>query len=142
MNKLFRFVVFGLAIATLQGCGGYATSYSKEWEKGGYKYAVVDDNPTLCSDLEKRWGKSSWKVAVDGNNTTLIHEDGFVWAGLTIFVVIPIPLVIPVGHEYEEFVCKDNKLIQAHGKIQKHYAAYCGILSERSDQDIGCKIER
>jgi len=142
MESFIRLTSLILVLLTLQGCVGLAVSYPYGWNKGGYKYAVVDEKPTTCTGIENFSGKPSSKT-VEDNQTTLVYKKGYVWAGVTPMLIIPIPLVLPVWSKTSTYICQDDFLIKASGNGTNIVAAYCGVLSERGSfpEDLGCRVE-
>jgi hypothetical protein len=60
-------------------------------------------------DLRKAWGDPSRKEQLAGASERWRYDFGLRWNGMVFFVVVvPLPLVIPVGYEYVEFLFENG----------------------------------
>jgi hypothetical protein len=59
--------------------------------------------------LRKSWGDPSRKEKLAGASELWRYDFDLRWNGMGVLIAfIPLPLVIPVGHEYAEFLFKDG----------------------------------
>src|SRR5689334_23792220 len=72
--------------------------------KGAYHSGRDLKAPVKCTEVIARWGQPD-NQSVDGNATTLVYKRGFTWAGVVPMIIIPLPLVIPVGTKSTSLVC-------------------------------------
>jgi hypothetical protein len=100
-----------------------------------------NDEPFPTSELSRVlewWGEPDERSTRPDGSETLTYYDGVRWNGLVLFVIIlPIPLVIPVGHDYLELdvvngmvvaartTC-DVSLMEAYLGVPLH-GMWCGI---------------
>jgi hypothetical protein len=130
----------------LSGCVGLAVFYPTESTRvdpsTGYKkganYQDMEKAPTNCTELEGHLGEPNLR-STNGNERTLVYRTGFVWAGVVPMVVLPIPLILPVGRKHSTFLCRDNVLIKASGTTTGLSGAYCGYTNAQFD--FGCSWE-
>ena len=79
-----------------------------------------------CSYVEEKWGKPS-TVEVDDNKSTLLYSRGSQWVGVMPFLIIPIPLVFPVGTESITIECENDIAIKAHRLTTWSYICACSL---------------
>jgi hypothetical protein len=82
------------------------------------------------------WGSPKSDKVTHGYRE-IVYDQKLAWRGLVIFVVIPIPLLIPLGHDEAKFLFKDEHL--AHVEYMDNWlnAAVCGLHSE-GPNGFGC----
>ncbi len=98
------------------------------------------------------WGEPDERSTRPDGGETLTYYDGIRWKGLVLFVVIlPIPLVIPVGHDYVELdvvngmvvaartTC-DVSLFEAYLGLPLH-GMWCGV-NHQSSHAVGDQFQR
>ena len=84
------------------------------------------------------WGKPKSHEVKDGQDYLTYNTD-LAWRGLVIFVIIPIPLLLPVGHNEMHLVFEHNQLVRVEKEFGQGNYAICGLHSEGPDP-IGCLI--
>ena len=157
-----RLLIFLLLLPFLQGCAGLAVgtlgtfeaekkSFQLNESKNSYKINFFDD---LESDFTKEELINSWgdpdSYRVNGNCEVLTYYDGYTWSGVGVFLlVIPIPLVVPTGHDENRLYFVDGKfsrMVSEYGEV-KHALGYmcggdgCRWLSGREDKARTRKID-
>jgi hypothetical protein len=135
-----------LLLPLLSGCIGGLFVYPKKIPVGEYKrYAK-------CAELIASWGQPDHQ-SVDGSATTLVYKMGYKWAGVMPMIIIPIPLVIPVGRNSTSLVCEDGVLIGASGTEiglldteTDYVGGYCGWINiikfVGNEPSWGCKTNK
>lgn len=83
------------------------------------------------------WGKPKSR-GMKGDEEYLIYNRSIAWRGLLGFVVVPIPLLLPVGHNQTTFLFEQNSLIQTDYESSKSNIAVCGLHSE-GPNGFGCR---
>lgn len=147
LSKLFLFTL----VVGLSGCIGVQTVYNKKakstllpaWSvEGKYiggklinadhvytKQEVID----LVGKPRREWSEGDYEYLAYHN-----RDDGWKWYGVIVWVIIPIPLVVPVGVEESILLFKDDKLEKAIGDTTGHYFALCTITGSENDFSPGC----
>jgi len=74
---------------------------------------------------EKPPSRAPDKQYPDGSVMYVLHNETE-WCGATIFAIIPVPLFLPLCHEYTEMIYKDGKPIQVTQLERKYSGAICG----------------
>jgi hypothetical protein len=138
MNALKLTVILSASLF-LQGCVGVGI-WSKE------KTAI--DNPSISdavrldgvmrgregSAYTAAWLQSHWgppKGVRPGSATgeeLWTYEFGQCWCGVIPMLVIPIPLVLPAGHEHVVFVIRDGRVIGAQRVESRRSGAGFGLI--------------
>lgn len=87
-------------------------------------------------DVLTMWGKpkSSGK---DGAQEYLIYNKDIAWRGLLVFVLVPIPLMLPVGHNQTTLFFENDHLVRSTSEYGQAHIALCGMHSEGPD-GFGC----
>ena len=91
-----------------------------------------------CEQVRGLWGEPD-DVDVEGDHETLVYKKGLVFAGVMPFVVIPIPLALPVGQKNTTIECEKGVVVRAYKRGTTISAAYCGMISEKPE--FGCQAE-
>jgi hypothetical protein len=65
--------------------------------------------------LENHWGKPASIAQFGANNLDHIwtYKHGAIWGGIEVFVLIPIPIALPVGREKVRFLLRDDRVVSA-----------------------------
>lgn len=119
-QQIIRLIVSAVVLFLLSGCAGVSVTGDKSavvknpnisQEKGYIGYTpLAEDIYITETELLKYWGNPD-EVTYDDNGKKLLlyKRNEYRWNGITLMVIIPIPLLIPVGHDYLSFtVEKDN----------------------------------
>ena len=131
----------------VSGCAGVGVLYPGEWydinkpaigSTSGHYYKNQNNKEFTCEQVEKLWGQPD-VVTVEGGKTVLVYKNGLVFAGVMPFVVIPIPLALPVGQKNTTIECENGVVVRAYKTGTTISAAYCGMISEKPE--FGCQAE-
>ena len=95
--------------------------------------SVEDITPTRLIDL---WGIPQSEQLKAGLRT-LTYRHGLAWRGITVFVIVPVPLLIPLGYNDAKFSFQNDHLVHVEYTENQLDAAICGLHSEGPD-GIGC----
>jgi hypothetical protein len=83
-------------------------------DKGKLGSEQVSDNFVTSKELLEYWGKPD-KIEPVSNGEKWTYNFDLRWNGLiAIIVIIPIPLVFPVGYEYVSFTIENDNLVAAY----------------------------
>lgn len=160
LSKIFLLML----LVSLNGCIGIQTIYNTkaksttlpEWSVDGKyigtrlinsdhiytKQEVVD----LIGKPRREWSEDGYEYLTYSN-----RGKGWKWYGVIAYVIIPIPLAIPVGVEESIFVFKDDRLEKAIGDTSSGSFFGCiifnvihqnkdGSYDDKSIHDICAKI--
>ncbi len=133
--------------ALMQGCVGAGLSWSKteSFQASDPKalqkvlsYRGAETNLTAYTPawLETNWGKpdSTKRNGKSGKAEIWTYGDDLSWNGAMLFVIIPIPLEVPVGREWTKMTIQDGRVVgvrrrvtRAAGGIVGYSIGPCGI---------------
>jgi hypothetical protein len=122
-----------LACSLLSGCcvGGLAVySETKTFEhfslgpKDDFRPETKGENPTEAK-VQELWGKPDSKRNEKDGVVVWRYKGVWSWAGLVPMPLIPVPLVVPTGHDYIDIYIKDGVAVKAHMSIT--YATGAGM---------------
>ncbi|UOE35007.1 hypothetical protein MTP16_04990 [Hymenobacter monticola] len=84
------------------------------------------DGGKTTHDALTMWGEPRRKVVEDTREYWLYRSEDLTWRGAEIFVIIPLPLLIPVGHKRIVLEFDHNQLISytiSHAR-QRHFGYF------------------
>ncbi len=143
-NILFLFI-FTLSISSCVGGGVIYPGEKRAMEspsvssiKGRYSSSQNQKNNLTCQNIQEKWGAPD-NIELIEDLEVLTYKNGLVWAGVLPFIVIPIPMAIPIGQETTIIECKNNIAIRAYGTETKTKQAYCGVISTKFE--YGCDTD-
>jgi hypothetical protein len=98
----------------------------------GLKYpGASKTNSFVCTTtwLEEHWGKPSRITRNQtGNQTeTWTYKFGLIWNGVTPIVLVPVPLIVPVGREQIHFVIQDGHVVSAKSRTEQSFICGYGL---------------
>lgn len=116
-----------ICLAFLQGCtvlgvaaiGNRSSSIvtpNVSTEKKCIERSIEGASPITSEELLAHWGKPDDIYKDELRKEIWRYEFGLRWNGLIIGFIVPIPLVIPVGHDYIEFHIQNNTVTSAFMK--------------------------
>ncbi|WP_332855373.1 hypothetical protein [Duganella sp. S19_KUP01_CR8] len=86
--------------------------------------------------LIRMWGAPNSENVINGVRT-LTYRHGLAWRGLTVFVILPIPLLLPMGYNSAKFSFNNENLVHVEYTYNELDATVCGLHSEGPD-GVGC----
>jgi hypothetical protein len=138
-SHMLRSLVASSALA-LAGCVGVDVLHTHEFSERGAlpgksrATVVTQENVHLASgarpgkvELRKAWGDPD-RISTSGDTERWIYHDGLRWNGLVLFAVLPVPLLIPVGHEYVAVDFQGDSLINVETKSQAEMGGACPMI--------------
>lgn len=85
-------------------------------------------------ELEMMWGKPSIEQDESGKEIRTYQQSKFRWNGALLFVIIPLPILVPVGHERYTAVIEQGKFVSAtHLEGTIKWGALCGFAFNPHD---------
>jgi hypothetical protein len=159
MSPYTRLLLLALACLSLTACIGAGTVTgrtfiwdAKESKESGlcpieYEKMIVDcpiksfPHVTGSEDITpdkliNMWGAPD-NLRVEHGRRTLTYRHGLAWRGLVLFLIAPVPLLAPLGHNEASLTFEDKRLIHVEYTDNRLDAAICGLHSEGPD-GIGC----
>lgn len=146
VQKLTLIVIIFL----LSGCVGVATMHNPEKKHEDLKFKLMgrgflfdnqEENHNYSkSDVVEVWGQPDSKE-VSGNVEYWRYKQGVLaWAGVIPMIVIPIPLVAPVGKNSVTLGFIGNELVSATSQYRHGSLAVCGmfLMDNPSGLKFGC----
>lgn len=82
------------------------------------------------------WGLPETDNVVNGLRIITFHQS-LAWRGLVVFVIVPIPLLVPLGHNEAQFSFQQGRLVHVRYTENSLNAAVCGVHSE-GPNGLGC----
>lgn len=134
--KRFAFIAL---LCLCSGCVGVAVTGDKSAvvnnpnvsKNKGYigNAPLAPDTHVTESELLKYWGSPDQiEVNDKGLKQLLYKRNELRWNGITLMVIIPIPLMIPVGHDYLSFTVDNGNITAANMKNNSGESGfYCWI---------------
>ena len=101
-----------------------------------YSYVIDEVTP---EKLLEWWGASKSDAVINGRRV-IVYDRSLAWRGAVIFLIIPLPLLIPLGHDEAKFVFKEERLVHVEYVEDRLTAAICGFHSEGPD-GFGCTAD-
>jgi hypothetical protein len=94
--------------------------------------------------LEMMWGKPTIVQDESGREIRTYQQNKFRWNGALLFVVIPLPILIPVGYERYTAIVEQGKYVSAtHLDGTIRWGAMCGFafnLHDSSSTGFHCGL--
>jgi hypothetical protein len=101
-----------------------------------FSNAVESPGAITPDKLIDMWGQPD-NERFERGFRTLTYRQGLAWRGLTIFVIIPIPLLLPLGHNNAKLIFQSDRLVHVEYVDNELDAAICGLHSE-GPNGFGC----
>lgn len=139
MARLVKIALLTFA-CLLSGCAGLAVEFFGNDETTisnpmvGTDRGMFDhgyDLPELTAeDLRKFWGPPDWADRLETGGELWRYHFGLRWNGVgLLLLVVPIPILVPVGFEYVDFVIEKGVVTKAATKEHNAIASYGCLVS-------------
>ena len=132
-----RLVFVILCSLLMSGCVGVSTMPGTSVHFDGCSISSTANDGTLIykgrfeltgSDVEKLYGKPE-KIISTENGERWYYPNGLKWRGVVFWIVGPIPLVIPIGHDYHIFSVSDGLCKSEDLELdESDHAFACGLF--------------
>jgi hypothetical protein len=152
IRPVYRTIVLSLTLLALSGCigAGIVTQGVSSWNIGDNGFSAPcpgeKAETTLCSQdkvrqmtpeiIAETWGVPKRDYVTNGQRL-LVYNVGIAWRGIVIFIGIPIPLLLPLGHNEATLYFQDGHLVKFEYGYNWLTAAVCGLHSE-GPNGFGC----
>jgi hypothetical protein len=97
-----------------------------------------DNEEPSVKEFIRLWGEPN-SHKLNGEKETLTYNRDLAWRGLVVFAIVPIPLLLPVGHNDVRLDFDHDKLTQVASEYGYGSFAICGMHSE-GPNGFGCVI--
>lgn len=136
------------SLIALQGCvgAGTVTNHISSWDLGhenilglGLCPASYDKKITGCTmdkiqEMTPKKVSTIWGDPKSDKNTNgyreIIYNQNIAWRGLIVFIGLPVPLLIPSGHNEARLLYKNDQLVHVDYTYGLMNAAVCGLHGE------------
>lgn len=133
-----RILMLFISLLFLSGCAGLAVGTYGTFESQKDSFSL--SNIRLEQNYRERksyskdevislWGEPD-QISINGSCEVLTYYDGYTWSGVGAFIlVIPVPLILPSGHDETKIYFKNNqsiKLISEYGEVTGMVGYMCG----------------
>jgi len=150
---LTKFLALIISITLLPGCVGIWAINNSEKTYEPEKVALGDrghlslkypPKRLIKAEVVDKWGDPDEKVKESSSERWVYKQKKLSWAGLMPFIIVPIPLVIPTGHNKASLTFSEELLIKVKCEEQKiHNGFICGLwvnemLGGSSNRDPAC----
>jgi hypothetical protein len=88
------------------------------------------------SKLIEMWGTPENDEVVNGIRN-IVYDQSRAWRGVVVFIIVPIPLLVPLGHNEAHFSFQNDQLVHVEYTENQLTAAVCGLHSE-GPNGFGC----
>ncbi len=139
-----------LAVCTLmQGCVGAGAAWThtagcsnpdlESLQHGKLRTRDAADTNDTPAWLETSWGKptSVRRVGKEGTTEVWTYKYDLNWNGVMLFALIPIPLEVPVGHEWTEVVIQNGRVISGKHRSTRGGGGVLGWTVRSDFRDFG-----
>ena len=118
-----------LLAAQLQGCmvgiGFQGTARTEgEWPTN----LATEEGPILATTIVEEWGEPDEKMPMSETKERWVYQYGLRWNGPVVYVLIPLPLLIPVGHNTVTFLVEDGVAVSVDKVRQTDVHYVCGFI--------------
>jgi hypothetical protein len=133
-------LTFLAILPCLSGCFGFGTLFTDTnvvenpviSQKKGRLWFKTDkprERPILASEVLDYWGEPDEIIKHDSTEVW-IYQFGLRWNGLGVALIIPIPLIVPVGHEeLSLLIDEDRHLVSVKIEGQQDNGFLCMFLA-------------
>lgn len=132
-----RVVLVVLWCTFLSGCMGIATvpgstHHQDGCSNGSIAVGIGDHKYKLSkTDMERVYGKPE-KVVMAESGEQWYYQNGLKWRGIIVYVIAPIPLLVPVGHDFHIVNFKGELCDSEDFQLDEDWAGFqCGFLGDR-----------
>ncbi|EEF61513.1 hypothetical protein Cflav_PD4191 [Pedosphaera parvula Ellin514] len=86
--------------------------------------------------LENHWGRPAriTHVGVDSQTEVWTYKFDIIWNGVTPVLLVPIPIILPVGREQIQFVLQDGRVVSAKEHKEQSFGGAYGLSAALHDK--------
>lgn len=126
-------------IMALSGCGIGAGFYSGKEQtstSGSYRYKNTTIAATDTQDAIRTKIGDPARIEQRGSEEHWVYNRELAFSGPVIQVLIPLPLVFPVGYRHTTLVFENQKLVRVVAENAEYDGFLCGLQDEAGH--VGC----
>jgi hypothetical protein len=130
MTVSSRLAVSLIAAALLPGCVGFAY-FGTEHMDGLDPTAVYEagnKRPVTEETLLRRMGEPDERLILSETKETWVYDRGLRWNGVALLVIIPIPLILPVGRDSDTFHMENGIATSVDRIVLTEHISACGMF--------------
>ena len=101
-----------------------------------FSYLIDEVTP---EKLLNWWGTPKSDSVVN-DKRVIVYDRSLAWRGAVMFLIIPVPLLIPLGHDEATFSFSNEHLVHVEYVENRLSAAVCGLHGEGPD-GFGCTAD-
>lgn len=143
-----RIFVIGMCLL-LTACAGVVVIHNPKKNYDGMQFKLMGRGYISGSeerisyqkaDVLQAWGEPDSKKAKGEIEYWRYEQDGLAWAGLVPVLVIPVPLVVPVGKNHATLGFSGDELVSAVRKDRTPAGGMCGmfLMDQPSSLKFAC----
>jgi len=119
--SLLRPLLIAFTCTFLQGCigigfsitGDHSTPVNIPVLTGKHFLSHHQGEPLSADYVVSQWGEPNHRKQIDGGEIWEYHGEHLRWHGVSLALLLPLPLLIPFGHEYVTLVIQDRHVQSA-----------------------------
>ena len=129
-----------LSCCCISGCVGFSSHLGTEKTSQQFAYyeakrggLVTDKNSAL-----EYWGEPTSRVQLDADgDEEWTYRAGLAWRGVAVWVLVPIPLMVPVGHNTAEMrFAPSGELISSSAEAANEKAFVCFLIYLQCNPEV------
>ena len=148
-RRVMRIMLLLAACTLMQGCigagiawthtGGCSNPDLEYLQHGNLRSRGAADTNGTPAWLQTNWGKptSVKRLGKGGTTEVWTYKYDLNWNGAVLFVIIPIPLEMPVGHEWTEVVIQEGRVISGRHRSTRGGGGVLGWTVRSDFSDFG-----
>jgi len=130
---LCRRIAVGMLLVSLEGCFGVgfygtARTYGEPVLRAKSAGTPDPDHALPSEVLLKEVGEPDERELLPDGKEHWVYEGSMRWSGMVLWVILPLPLVIPVGHESQTYLVGDGVAISVDTVKQASDTYWCGVI--------------
>lgn len=115
----------------LSGCMGIGfvrsrTTRFDDMER--YFQNMPGTSPRAAATLQQHWGEPREKLALNDGRETWIYGHDLRWSGVMLYLLLPIPLLVPVGRETTSVDFENGQAVSVSRVEESEICYICGFL--------------
>lgn len=129
--RLVRLVALGAVVLEVAGCVGVSYRGTATFDSANPAVSAAEWPPRpprargqqSALDLVRGVGEPDERRRISESREEWVYLHGWRWNGPVLFVVVPIPLVIPVGHESSTYHLRDG-VVERVVRVEQTWEGY------------------
>lgn len=93
------------------------------------------------NDVLALWGEPAKRIT-NGSSERWFYSRELGWSGLLPVVIVPIPLLVPIGYRETILVFDGDTLTAIEKKRGRERVVICGVIPQGHNMGLGCDVFR